>query len=111
MELVALALVLVACGPAGTETPESTGTPLGLPTDVGATVKETMSARLDVPADEIEIISVTHVQWSDACLGLKEPDEICAQVITPGWQITIRAEGVEYILHTNESADVIRVEE
>ena len=44
-------------------------------------------------------------------LGLAAPDEICAQVITPGWRVVLMVEGRQYVYRTDASGEVIRQEE
>lgn len=106
--MTTLALALTACGLMGT--PDA-GPAIELPDGVETTVKEALSARTGVPVDEIEIVAVQQKDWPDACLGLAEEGEACAQVITPGWKIKLRAGGEAYVLHTDEDADAIRMEE
>lgn len=104
-----LALMLAACGSLG-GTPEPKEPATGLPGDVETAVKETLSARTGVAVEEIEVVEAEQRDWPDACLGLAEEGEMCAQVITPGWKVTARADGETYVLHTNEDGTVIRME-
>jgi hypothetical protein len=99
-----LALALTACGPGASDPPS------GLPDDVETAVKETLSAREEIPIEEIEVVEAEEKEWSDACLGLAGEDEVCAQVITPGWKVTLRANGEMYVLHTNEDGTAVRME-
>ena len=104
---VLLALVLTGCGP-------TTGTPgpgEDLPQDVAMAVKEALSARTGVAVDEIEVVDAEQREWPDACLGLAQEGEACAEVITPGWQVTLRAGGAEYVFRTDEDGSAIRMEE
>lgn len=108
--LAALVVTLSACGlVAGT--PEAPGPPMGLPSEVEMRVKEALSARTGVAVEEIEAVEAEQREWPDACLGLAEEGEVCAEVITPGWEITLRAAGEAYVFRTDETADVIRMEE
>lgn len=103
-------LTLSACG-LGAGTPEGPSTAVGLPSGVEPSVKEALSARTGIPVEEIEVVEAEQREWSDACLGLAEEGEACAEVITPGWEIRLRAAGEEYVLRIDETADVIRMEE
>jgi hypothetical protein len=110
LSTILLVVTLSACGlVAGT--PEEPGSPMDLPSEVETRVKEALSAQTGVAVDEIEVIEAEQREWPDACLGLAEEGEACAEVITPGWEITLRAAGEEYVLRTDETADVIRMEE
>lgn len=44
------------------------------------------------------IIEVEEVDWPDACLGAPEPDEVCSQIVTPGYRIIVERDGkrIEY---------------
>ena len=72
--------------------------------------REAMAANRDVSPEEIEIVSVTPEEWPEACLGLPEPDEVCAQVVTPGYvvQLMPATEGpsFECTYHTDAGASV-----
>ena len=37
----------------------------------------------------LSIVKSEAADWPDACLGLSGPDEFCAQMITPGWAISV----------------------
>lgn len=60
-----------------------------LSTELQQAVLETVSAEQKVPVSQLEIVTATAADWPDSCLGLAGPDEICAQMITPGWALTI----------------------
>ncbi len=105
-----LTLALSACAPA-TPMPETPGAPAALPEDVETAVKAALSAEVDVPAEDIEVVDAQHQEWPDACLGLARGGEMCAQVITPGWRVTLVTEGQEVVFRTDEAGDVIRMEE
>ena len=104
--LSAVALVGVACG---RRTAAPAATPLGLQPDVAEAAKEALSEETGVGAEEIEIIRANQVEWTDTCLELGGEDEFCGQALTPGWLINLRAGGEEYEVHTDLSADTVRI--
>lgn len=110
VSMIMLALALSACGPS-MATPEATDVATQLPEDVEMAVKEALSARIGGSVDEIDVVRARQVEWPDACLGLAEEGEACAEVITPGWEVTLRANGQEYVFHTNEEGSAVRMEE
>jgi hypothetical protein len=59
-----------------------------------------------VAPDSIEILWAEEVIWPDACLNLPAP-AMCAPGETPGYRITLRALGQEYVYHTNQT-DMVR---
>lgn len=70
---------------------------------------EDLAARLGVPANAVAVVAMRRVEWSDACLGVHFPDQACAQVITSGYWLKLRAQGKDYIYHTDTRDRVIAV--
>lgn len=99
---VPLILIMAACGPIATPTPVAEQ-----PEAVDA-AKAALSQELGLPVDQIETVSFGRVEWPNACLGLERGGEACAQVITPGYEVILRAEGQEYIYRTSLTGDVVR---
>lgn len=52
-------------------------------------VLEAVGEQQDLPPNQLQITAVESADWPDACLGLAAPDEFCAQMITPGWAVTV----------------------
>jgi len=69
---------------------------------------EELSQETAIPTTEIEVVSYKRVEWSTACLGFPEPGEMCAQVITPGWLIILKARGENFEFHTDQDGSDIR---
>lgn len=106
-----LMVVLTACASA-TATPEDlAGTAVALPDEVISGAQSQLSDALGIQADSIQIDKVEDVQWSDACLELGQPDENCAQVITPGYRVTLTVDGKSYEVHTNADGSMIRLKQ
>ncbi len=59
--------------------------------------------------EEVLVVSVTPKQWPNSCLGLAGPEEVCAQVITPGYEVVLEldSEGYTegYTYHTDEGTN------
>ena len=132
--LLLLALLLAACGDdddGSLETPTATNTTPGAtatspavatattevtrPTDAtpvpGANLPPVIAAREALAAlsgrtlEEVEVVSVTPMQWPDACLGIQHSGDVCAQVITPGYEVTLNLDGNVAIYRTDEGAN------
>lgn len=71
--------------------------------------RDFLAAELALPAAEIRILDVEEVEWPDGCLGIREPDIFCVQVITPGYRVLLGVGDVTYALHTNRSGSDIRI--
>jgi inhibitor of cysteine peptidase len=64
-----------------------------------------------VAETEIVVREVTAVEWSNACLGAAAADEMCAEVITPGYKVVLAWDGAVYTYHTNWDGSQMRLAE
>ncbi|MGE5222873.1 MAG: DUF333 domain-containing protein [Omnitrophica WOR_2 bacterium] len=109
------------CAP-GTQTPStSLDTVLAVGERPQATLDETqnkaieivrnqLASQLKVEGSSLDMISIEAIDWPDACLGLPQEGEMCAQVITPGFLITFASGDKNYAFHTDLAAGVLRQE-
>lgn len=111
---ISLSIVLTACSAPGQviPTPSSQPTSAGpdqpeQPEAIQAAIRALVEAK-GLGADEISVVSVEAVEWNDACLGLAGPDEMCAQVITPGYRIILEANGEQSEFHTDATGQTVR---
>jgi hypothetical protein len=108
--LIALiaALVLSACSPglAAPQEPALEPAPTVLPAAEAA--RKALAEKLGLTPEQIEIIEAEEVEWPDPCLGVPEPDELCAMVITPGYRVVLEAEGQQYELRTDLEGETVR---
>ncbi len=114
-----IVITLTACNPGSVSTPlpSPVSTSTELPAEItppiqtlpGAVeaVQQVMAKRLGIDSQEVEILLYENVDWPDACLGVQNPEQICAQVITPGYRILIQEKDQIYEFHTNLSGDQI----
>ncbi len=100
------AVLLVACQPAQTDLLPVTGEE-DLPPAVQA-VLEQVSQQTGVEVRNIEIVTLEQVDWPDACLGLPETDEACADVVTPGFRVELQVNNQTFEFRTDESGAIIR---
>lgn len=110
-------LLLAACAPATTDTPDvtdDTSTPTEQTDDrmmAGAVAaKAALAARLSIDPDDIDISAFEQTDWSDSCLGLGGPAESCLAAITPGYKVTMNYGGTAYHYRTNMDGSVVRAE-
>lgn len=80
----------------------------GAPADVVEDIKSILSAETGIPSYDLLLVSTEAVEWSDACLGLAAPDELCAQVITPGYRVVLSSLDRHYVYHTDQTGTNIR---
>lgn len=74
-----------------------------------AAARAALAAKLGVDEPAIQRVSVTAQEWSDACLGVSRANEMCAQVITPGWVVVMETGGKQYEAHTDQEGAVVRL--
>lgn len=109
INLALLILIITACSPEAqaTEGPILDEEPTPTPVEEDLTpaqrvAVETLSENLGLPADEITVVSTEAVEWPDSCVGIEGPEQTCTQVITPGFQIMLEANGKQVVYRTNE---------
>lgn len=73
-------------------------------------VRSAAAAELGLGLQSVRIVAVEKVDWPDPCLGIPDPLELCAQVITPGYRIVLDANGQQVIYHTDETGQNFRRE-
>jgi hypothetical protein len=51
---------------------------------------EALANRMSVTAPRLTLLKTEQVDWPNACLGVSLPGLTCAQVVTPGYRVTLR---------------------
>lgn len=60
-----------------------------------------LAARLGIAPGEIVVLEVREVEWPDTSLGCPKPGYAYLQVITPGYQVLLQAQGQTYDYRTD----------
>jgi hypothetical protein len=116
--LTLLALLIAACAPmeapqpgqpGPTETPiPPTATPIPAElTPAQLIALNALAQTLNLPTDQITLVSTEAVDWPDGCLGVYRPEVTCIQMITPGFRIVLEAGGRQYEYHANADGRVV----
>ncbi len=63
--------------------------------------REDLAGRLAIEVDQIALVELKAVEWSDTSLGCPQPGMMYAQVITPGFLIILATEGQTYEYHAD----------
>jgi hypothetical protein len=116
--LMLAALLVSAC--ASPQLPVATEIPKGIPSPTTAEVPTEAAAalvaavqelahQLGIDPQSIKIASSSQAEWPNSCLGAPGPDEMCADVITPGFYGILDVNGVQYEFRSDESGDQIRI--
>lgn len=88
----------------------SFGASTPLPVEVAARIKTTLAEKTGLSTAQMTLSNVSPKTWNDACLGIAKLDEVCAEVITPGYVVTVSTPQGKYRVHTDQSGDRVRVE-
>ncbi len=78
--------------------------PMAAPTAAAAAIqaaREALAKALGLSDAEISVVSVAAMEWPNACLGVTVPGMGCAEVITPGYNVVLEANGVVHEYHTD----------
>jgi hypothetical protein len=94
----------------GTDVPGGLTTP-GLEQQALTNVQNFLGEQLNVTPDQVSLGTPTYMEWPDSCLGLGQPDESCAAMVTPGYSVTATVNGQTYEIRTNEDGSVVRMAE
>ena len=87
-----------------------TATESPLPPEVQSAVLEAAASRTSRTVATFRIVEAQPQNWSDGCLGLAKSDELCTQVITPGWQVVVTDGRRNWTYRTDDTGNVIRLE-
>lgn len=69
--------------------------------------KEDLAKQLFIPVDEISLVEVIDVEWSDSSLDCPQSGMDYLQVITPGYRILLDVNGKVHEYHTNQDNYVV----
>lgn len=108
--LIALLSVLtIACSPAPVDSPTVTPT---APVDFAApieTITVYLSEQTQIPLGDLKVDRVEAINWPDSCLGLAQANEMCLQVITPGFRVELTAPEQRFVVHSDRTGRLIRL--
>ncbi|TLN24276.1 hypothetical protein FDZ74_03030, partial [bacterium] len=112
-------LALTACNGAALATPANHKTPVVAPAasdeapPFPPAITAARQALADMLSSQPEVIVVAGfaaVEWSDSCLNLGGAAESCAQAVTPGYRVILKAGDRDYIFHTDQTGEQVRQE-
>lgn len=69
-----------------------------------------LSEQAELKGKNFTIKDVTPQTWPDACLGLANPEEICAQMLVEGWRITVVEGKQTWMYRSNQPGTLLRLD-
>jgi len=61
-----------------------------------------LATTLNLPPEQITVVSTEAEEWPDGCLGVQKIGVMCTQAIVPGYKIVLQAKDALYEFHTNK---------
>ena len=77
-------------------------------TEFNTRVRNRAASDLGVSESLVTIMKSEPKEWPDACLGLVGLEEMCAQVITPGFEVKVEVQGKLYTYRTNIDGSIVK---
>lgn len=69
--------------------------------------RQDLAKREGVPADQIGVVSVQPVAWPTTALGCPRPGVLYAQLVTPGYRITLKVGNQTFEYHSDRGRRVV----
>ena len=82
-----------------------------LPPEVQSAVFEDTVNRTSKTVDALRVVEAEPHNWTDGCLGLSKPEEICTQAIVPGWRVIVTDGMRKWAYRTDEEGSLVKLEE
>lgn len=80
-----------------------------LPATVGGKMLATTVEDQGIALEKLSLIASRPRQWRDGCLGITSTDELCVQVITPGWQGLVSDGDRDWVYHSDELGEQVKL--
>ena len=92
------------------EAQNTANSPNNLPANVANAVLRDAAQRLNLSLSQLKIVEAEQRNWSDGCLGLGRPQDLCAAVVTPGWLVTVEGRQQRLVYRTSDRSTLIALD-
>ena len=76
--------------------------------DAVAAVRTKIAEDLGTREGLVIVMTAYEKTWTNGCLDLEEPGEMCTEALVQGYEVTAEAQGQSFTYHTNENGSVLR---
>ncbi len=80
------------------------------PSAVESAIRQDLSRRTGLKPQDFTLRTSVSKTWPDGCLGLGKKDELCTQVLVPGWLLTLGYQNKIWTYRSDNSGRNIRLE-
>ena len=77
---------------------------------VVAAVRSAVAERLKISEDEVMILAAYKKEWPNSCLGLSPSAFGCREMITPGYEVIVRARDQQFVYRTNADGSLVKAQ-
>jgi len=90
---------------------ENGSTSVNSPQSIEAAVLQDAARRSGLSISALRIVQTQRRNWSDGCLGLGGPVDLCLNAIVPGWRVVVASGQQRWVYRTNQSGSVVKLDE
>ena len=77
---------------------------------VASAVITEVSKQTGIPTKNLKITQYSRQTWSNGCLGLSKPGEICTQALVEGWRVVVSGNKCTWVYRSNRNGRILRLE-
>lgn len=81
-----------------------------IPPEIVDGLRQDLSQRTGVPANQLKLVESSAETWTDGCLGLAQADEMCTQAMVNGWRVVFTQGDRQWVYRTNGNGRTFRLE-
>ena len=69
-----------------------------------------VSKQTGISPKTLKITQYSRQIWSNGCLGLSKPGEICTQALVEGWRVVVSGNKRTWVYRSNRNGQILRLE-
>ncbi|WP_009633527.1 hypothetical protein [Synechocystis sp. PCC 7509] len=77
---------------------------------VASAVITDLSKQTGISPEKLKITRYSRQTWSNGCLGIAKPDEICTQALVEGWRVVVSGNNRTWVYRSNRNGRIVRLE-